>query len=62
MLSLALPLMGLLIVLSQWVLGVRLTRIDGQLMFTDKRSPPERERTLAGGLTPHPPVASARLG
>ena len=42
-LSLALPLMGLLVVLSQWVLGVRLTWIDGQLMFTDKRLPPDRD-------------------
>ncbi|HSP99662.1 MAG TPA: hypothetical protein VL049_20765 [Candidatus Dormibacteraeota bacterium] len=41
-LSVAMPLMVLLVMLSQWVLGVRLTKVDGQLMFTDKRSPPDR--------------------
>ena len=42
-LSLALPLMGLLVLLSQWVLGVRLTRIDGQWVFTDSTAPAGRD-------------------
>ena len=41
-LSLALPLMGLLVVLSQWIFGVRLRRIDDQWMFTDAAPPSDR--------------------
>ncbi len=44
-LALALPLMGLLMVLSQWALGVRLTRIDGHWVFVDRRLPAERSES-----------------
>lgn len=37
-LSLAVPLVLLLIALSQWILGVRLTRVDGHWVFSDKQS------------------------
>ena len=36
-LSLAVPLFILQVVIAQWLLGVRLTKIDGQWVFRDKQ-------------------------
>ena len=54
-LALATPLMVILVALSQWLLGVRLTRIDGQFVFTDAKA-----ARSAGGDSPDMPFPGTR--